>query len=135
VTIHRADADGAKGIAGAPLVVPDPSDARLAKRLSGVDERGEAVETAVIVERPLTLFLNGQEIVTLMTIGDRPDDLAVGYLLNQNMLRADDRITAIDYDAELETIVVRTERKTNYEAKMRRKVLTSGCAQGTVLAM
>lgn len=132
MTVHQADADGAEGIAGAPLVVPDPSDARLAKRLSGVDERGEAVETAVIVERPLTLFLNGQEIVTLMTIGDRPDDLAVGYLLNQNMLHAGDRITAIDYDAELETIVVRTERKTNYEAKMRRKVLTSGCAQGTV---
>ena len=42
----------------------------------------------MVVERPLTLFLNGQEIVTMMTIGDYPDYLAVGYLLNQNMLRA-----------------------------------------------
>jgi FdhD protein len=86
----------------------------------------------VVVERPLTLFLNGQEIVTMMTVGDHPDYLAVGYLLNQNMLRADDKITAIDHDEELETVVVRTERRTNYEKKMRKKTLTSGCAQGTV---
>jgi FdhD protein len=84
------------------------------------------------MERPLTLYLNGQEIVTMMTIGDHPDHLAVGYLLNQNMLRADDVVTAIDYDDELETVVVRTKRKTNFEKKLRKKTLTSGCAQGTV---
>jgi FdhD protein len=86
----------------------------------------------VVVERPLTLFLNGQEIVTMMTIGDHPDCLAVGYLLNQNMLRADDAVTAIDYDGDLETVVVRTRRKTDFEKKLRKKTLTSGCAQGTV---
>jgi len=86
----------------------------------------------VVVERPLTLFLNGQEIVTLMTVGDHPDCLAVGYLLNQNMLRADDRIVAIDDDEDLETIVVRTKRRTDFEKKLRKKTLTSGCAQGTV---
>ncbi|MCG8558094.1 MAG: formate dehydrogenase accessory sulfurtransferase FdhD, partial [Proteobacteria bacterium] len=68
---------------------PDPADPRLTERVRGVDERGTAIETAVVVERPLTLFLNGQEIVTMMTIGDHPDYLAVGYLLNQNMLAAD----------------------------------------------
>ncbi len=68
----------------------------------------------------------------MMTIGDHPDCLAVGYLLNQNMLRADDKITAIDYDDELETVVVRTDRKTDFEKKLRKKTLTSGCAQGTV---
>src|SRR5262249_7975433 len=57
---------------------------------------------------------------------------AVGYLLNQNMLRADDVVTAIDYDEELETVVVRTKRRTNFEKKLRKKTLTSGCAQGTV---
>jgi FdhD protein len=67
-----------------------------------------------------------------MTVGDHPDYLAVGYLLNQNMLRADDKITGIDYEDELETIVVRTARRTNYEKKLRKKTLTSGCAQGTV---
>jgi FdhD protein len=111
---------------------PDPDDARLTRRVPGIDQEGKAIETAVVVERPLTLFLNGQEIVTMMTIGDHPNYLAVGYLLNQNMLRADDALTAIDYDEELETVVVRTKRKTNFEKKLRKKTLTSGCAQGTV---
>jgi FdhD protein len=114
------------------LVRPDPADRRLTERLSGVDQDGKTVEAQVVVERPLTLFLNGQEIVTLMTIADYPDYLAVGYLLNQNMLRADDEITGIEHDAELETVVVRTERKTDFEKKLRKKTLTSGCAQGTV---
>jgi FdhD protein len=48
------------------------------------------------------------------------------------MLRSDDRITGIDHDAELEVVVVRTERATDYEEKLKRKVRTSGCAQGTV---
>ncbi|MEZ5862796.1 MAG: formate dehydrogenase accessory sulfurtransferase FdhD [Geminicoccaceae bacterium] len=114
------------------LVLPDPADPRLTRAVSGIDHEGRAVETRVIHERPLTLFLNGQEIVTMMTIGDHPDYLAVGYLLNQNMLRPDDRITGIDYDEDLETVVVRTERATDYEEKLKKKVRTSGCAQGTV---
>jgi FdhD protein len=86
----------------------------------------------VVYERPLTLFLNAQEIVTMMTIGDHPDHLAVGFLLNQNMLGPDDEITAIEHDEELEVVVVRTRRATDYEAKLQKKVRTSGCAQGTV---
>jgi FdhD protein len=113
-------------------VRPDPDDPRLTRKVPGVDHLGRKVETTVVVERPLTVFLNGQEIVTMMTVGDHPDYLAVGYLLNQNMLRADDKITGIDYDEELETVVVRTERRTDYERKLRKKTLTSGCAQGTV---
>ncbi|HYM74301.1 MAG TPA: formate dehydrogenase accessory sulfurtransferase FdhD, partial [Stellaceae bacterium] len=70
--------------------------------------------------------------VTMMTIGDHPDYLAVGYLLNQNMLLPDDRITGIDYDDDIETAVVRTERETDFEDKLKKKTLTSGCAQGTV---
>ena len=92
----------------------------------------ESVDTAVVVERPLTLFLNAREIVTMMTIGDRPDLLAVGYLLNQNMLRPDDEITAIDVAEDIDTVVVRTKRETDYEEKLKKKVQTSGCAQGTV---
>lgn len=111
---------------------PNPDDPRLTRTVSGVDESGQRIETRVVVERPLTLFLNGQEIVTMMTVGDYPDYLAVGYLVNQNMLRPDDVITSIDYDDELETVVVRTKRKTDYEKKLRKKTLTSGCAQGTV---
>jgi FdhD protein len=113
-------------------VRPNPDDPRLTRTVGGVDESGKRIETQVVVERPLTLFLNGQEVVTMMTVGDYPDYLAVGYLTNQNMLRPDDVITGIDYDDELETVVVRTERKTDYEKKLRKKTLTSGCAQGTV---
>ncbi len=111
---------------------PDPDDPRLSVSVPGIDHEGQPVETSVVTERPLTLFLNGQEIVTMMTIGDRPDLLAVGYLLNQNMLKADDEITAIDYDEDIATVVVRTARKTDFEEKLKKKTQTSGCAQGTV---
>jgi FdhD protein len=113
-------------------VRPDPDDPRLTRAVEGIDQEGRKVTTSVVVERPLTLFLNGQEIVTMMTVGDHPNYLAVGYLLNQNMLRVDDEITAIDYDEDLETVVVRTKRRTNFEKKLRKKKQTTGCAQGTV---
>jgi len=112
-------------------VQPNPDDPRLTVSLTGTDHTGTTVETRVPVERSLTLFLNAQEIVTAMTIGDYPKDLAVGYFLNQGMLRPDDVITGVDYDEELAVVVVRTERKTNYEEKLKKKTQTSGCAQGT----
>lgn len=113
------------------LVAPNPDDPSLTAEVAGIDHTGAAVATRVPVERPLTLYLNGQEIVTMMTIGDRPDCLAVGYLINQNMLGPDEPIERIDVDTELDVVVVRTARRTNYEKKLRRKTLTSGCAQGT----
>jgi len=114
------------------LVQPAPRDPRLTRRVTGLDQDGRPIDTSVTVERPLTLFLNGQEIVTMMTIGDYPDYLAVGFLLNQNMLHADDEITGIDYDDEIDVVVVRTARETDYEQKLKKKTRTSGCAVGTV---
>ncbi|MBT3305649.1 MAG: formate dehydrogenase accessory sulfurtransferase FdhD [Alphaproteobacteria bacterium] len=114
------------------LIMPDPKDPRLTERVTGSDHDGNPVETSVTVERPLTLFLNGQEIVTMMSICDYPEYMAIGYLVNQNMLLPDDEITGIDYDEDISTIVVRTARKTNFEEKLKKKTLTSGCAQGTV---
>ena len=114
------------------LIAPDPSLPRLTRAVAGVDHERRTVEARVVEERPLTIFLNAQEIVTAMTIGDYPEYLAVGYVLNQGMLRRDDVITGIDYDGELETVVVRTERVTDYEEKLRKKTRTSGCAVGTV---
>lgn len=67
----------------------------------------------------------------MMTIGDYPDYLAIGYLLNQNMLKATDVVTGVDYDEDLEVVVVRTDTDTNFEAKLRKRTQTSGCAQGT----
>jgi FdhD protein len=113
------------------LLRPRPADPRLTVSVSGIDHEGHAVTTAVVVERPLTIYLNAQEIVTAMTIGDYPDHLAIGYLLNQNMLHADDVVTGVDYDEDLAVAVVRTERQTDYEDKLKKKVQTSGCAQGT----
>ena len=109
-------------------VKPDPADPRLTRRVAGIDQEGKAIETSVVAERPLTLFLNGCEIVTMMTIGDHPEYLAVGYLLNQNMLGSEDRIIAVEYDDEIETVVVRTDRETDFEDKLKKKTLISGCA-------
>jgi FdhD protein len=113
------------------IIKPDPADSRLTERVRGFDQTGAAVEISVVVERPLTLFLNGREIVTMMTIGDYPEHLAIGYLLNQSMLAPDDEITGVDFDAEIDTVVVRTSRVTDFEEKLKKKTLTSGCAQGT----
>ncbi|NNE22196.1 MAG: formate dehydrogenase accessory sulfurtransferase FdhD [Rhizobiales bacterium] len=113
-------------------IAPDPENTRLSQEVEGLDQDGKPVSSHVVHERPPTIFLNDQEIVTSMTIGDHPDWLAVGYLLNQGMLNTDDEITAIEYDDDLELVVVRTARQTNYEEKLKKKVRTSGCAQGTV---
>jgi FdhD protein len=113
-------------------ILPDPQDPRLTRTVSGTDHMGAEVQIAVVEERPLTIYLNAQEIVTAMTIGDHPDYLAIGFLRNQGMLHADDTVTAIDFDEELETIVVRTARQTSYEEKVKKKTRTSGCAVGTV---
>jgi FdhD protein len=117
--------------APAPLIVPNPEDPRLTERVAGTDQMGAAVEIRVPVERPLTLYLNAQEIVTMMTIGDYPEYLALGYLLNQNMLKYDDVVTEVEYDDDLQVVVVRTEHHTNFEAKLKKRTQTSGCAQGT----
>src|SRR5829696_181501 len=117
--------------APAPLIVPDPADPRLTERVAGTDQTGASVEIRVPVERPLTLYLNAQEIVTMMTIGDYPEYLALGYLLNQNMLKYDDVVTEVEYDDDLQVVVVRTEHHTNFEAKLKKRTQTSGCAQGT----
>src|SRR5438045_6956056 len=113
------------------LLRPDPSDPRLTERVRGIDQSGAPVETKVTVERSLTIYLNAQEIVTAMTIGDYPEYLAIGYLLNQNMLQPDDVVTGVDYDEDLAVAVVRTERETDYEDKLQKRTQTSGCAQGT----
>ncbi len=113
-------------------ILPDPKNPRLTRPVSGTDHTGAPVEIPVVEERPLTIYLNRQEIVTAMTIGDYPEYLALGFLRNQGMLRDDDVVTRVDFEEELETVVVRTERETSYEEKVQKKTRTSGCAVGTV---
>jgi len=113
-------------------IFPDPDAEGLTAEIEGIDESGDRVTVPVVVEKPMTIFLNRQEIVTSMTLGDWPEYMAVGFLRNQHMLHDDDVVTAVDIDEELGVIVVRTERETDYEAKLQKKIRTSGCAQGTV---
>ncbi len=113
-------------------ISPDLKNDRLTKEIDGINEAGETIKLPVVNEVPLTIYLNKQEIVTAMTLGDMPDLLAVGYLLNQNMLKENDVISEVTYDEELQVVIVRTKRKTNYEKKLEKKIRTSGCAVGTV---
>ncbi|MGI9391639.1 MAG: formate dehydrogenase accessory sulfurtransferase FdhD [Boseongicola sp.] len=114
------------------LIAPDPSRRGLTRSVEGVDESGKSDRINVVEERPLTVFLNSQEIVTAMTIGDYPEYLALGFLRNQSMLQDDEVVVGVEFDAELETVVVRTDGQTNYEEKLKKKTRTSGCAIGTV---
>ena len=114
------------------VLKPLVNNSKLTNEIIVTDENKKKIKLHSVVERPLTLFLNDQEIVTMMTICDYPKYLAIGYLLNQNMLKKNDKITGVDYDEEISTVVVRTKLKTNYEEKLKKKTLTSGCAQGTV---
>ena len=115
-------------------IKPNINDLRLIKEVEGLDESGKYFKQNVVMERPLTIFLNRQEVVTSMTVGDHPEWMAVGFLINQGMLSNKDKIVSVDLDWDIETIVVRTDKETNYEDKLKKKIRTSGCAVGTMFA-
>ena len=104
----------------------------LTTELVGTDANGQPVQLPVVSEKAVTIFLNNQEIVTAMTLRDYLEELAIGFLFNQNIISAGDKIEQVDYDEELSVVVVRTHKKTKFEKKLKRKILTSGCAQGTL---
>ena len=114
------------------IIGPDPTNEHLTASVSGINHLGKISNIPVVTEKPLTIYLNSQEIVTAMTIGDYPALLAIGYLKNQGMLQQTDQITSIDFEEDLNVVVVRTKRQTDYEEKLSRKVRTSGCAVGTI---
>ena len=113
-------------------IKPDLENLSLTRKIFGFDENFKRKKLDVIEERPITLFLNNQEIVTMMTINDYPEYLAIGYLLNQNMITKKTRIEEVEYHDDLNAVIVRTLKATNYEQKLKKKTITSGCAQGTV---
>ena len=114
------------------LIGPNLEDKTLVSSVTGKDHLGQINEINVIEERPLSIYLNSQEIVTAMTIGDHPKYLALGFLKNQKLIKEDEKIIGIDFDDETRTVVVRTENESNYEQKIKKKIRTSGCAVGTV---
>jgi FdhD protein len=113
-------------------IKPNPNKVNLTRKIFGINEEFRKKRLDVIEEKPLTLYLNDQEIVTMMTVSDYPKYLAVGYLLNQNMITKRTKIEKIDYDDDLNVVVVRTKKKTSYQDKLKKKIVTSGCAQGTI---
>ena len=114
------------------VLAPDPSRPGLTRAVTGIDQTGAPTRISVVEERPLTIYLNSREIVTAMTIGDYPEYLALGFLRNQGMLAEGDVVTGVDYDDELDVVVVRTATQTDHEEKLQKKTRTSGCAVGTV---
>lgn len=114
------------------IILPDTTDNGLTRTISGVSHKGLQTEMPVVVERPLTIFLNSTEILTAMTVIDHPKLLALGFLSNQGMIRDLSEIEDVDYDEELQIVVVRTVSETSYEDKLKKRTRTSGCAMGTV---
>ena len=96
------------------------------------DEYGQLRDVAIAGERPLTLYLNKREIVTLMTLGAEPEALVLGYLRNQGMINDLSELQAIQVDWEVEAAVVVAETDhAALEKKLAHKTVTTGCGQGT----
>ena len=97
------------------------------------DEYGEKLTKQIACERPLTVMLNWKEIVTLMTLGSRPEALVLGYLKNQSFLSDPEAIESIIIDWETSSAAVITKEDTSQlEQALKKKTVTSGCCQGTM---
>ncbi len=98
-----------------------------------VDETGAERDTAIAGEHPLTLYVDKQEILTLMTLGAAPEALAIGYLRNQRLIDRIEDIVSVQVDWEVNAVVVSTRSGlADLEAKTQKRTKTSGCGQGTV---
>ena len=115
--------------------LPELTDAGLKATASVVsrNEYNEPVEGAIAVERALTLYLDKREIVTLMTLGNHPELLILGWLYNQRMIENIEDVRAVQVDWEIESAAIVTRNGVdNLDARLERKTVTTGCGQGTV---
>ncbi len=97
------------------------------------DEYGEKIVKQIACERPLTVMLNWKEIVTLMTLGSRPESLVLGYLKNQSFLSDPESLESVIIDWETHSAAVITKENTEHlESALKKKTVTSGCGQGTM---
>jgi FdhD protein len=98
-----------------------------------VDEKGEIREVPVAGEHPLTLYVDKQELLTLMTLGGAPEALAIGYLRNQRLVHSIDEIVSVQVDWECNACAITTRHGlADLEAKTAKRTKTTGCGQGTV---
>lgn len=118
-------------VAGAPRL----TDARgeLLREITILDEYGDRRSIHIPAERPLTVFVDKRELVTLMTLGAMPEHLVLGYLLNQRLVARVDQIESITVDWDVSAAAVKTRGGlADIEARTARRVVTTGCGQGTV---
>jgi FdhD protein len=101
--------------------------------VEAIDEHGDVVPTAIAGEAPLTLYVDRREIVTLMTLGQAPEALAIGYLRNQRLVNRLEDIVAVQVDWEVDAVAVTTRHGlTDLDERMAKRTVTTGCGQGTV---
>lgn len=101
--------------------------------VTAVNELGEVEQKNIACERPLTIYLNWHPIVTLMTLGEKPESLVVGYLKNQGFISNVKLLESVIVDWETNSAAVITQEKTeNLAKKLTEKTVTTGCGQGTV---
>ena len=109
------------------------ASARLTHDVEVLDERGRSSTIAIPAERPLTVYLDKRELVTLMTLGGAPELLTLGYLRNQRLVRNLADIASVQVDWEVEAVSVTTHHGVdNIEERTSRRVVTTGCGQGSV---
>jgi FdhD protein len=101
--------------------------------VEALNERGEVLPTPIAGEHPLTLYVDKREIVTLMTLGQAPEALAIGYLRNQRLVQSIDQIAEVQVDWETDAVAVTTRTAIEgLDARMEKRTVTTGCGQGTV---
>ena len=105
----------------------------LTVEVDALNEHGESVPTPIAGEHPLTIYIDKREIVTLMTLGQNPEALVLGYLRNQRLMKSIDDIKAVQVDWETDSAAVTTRKAVkDLDKKMSKRTVTTGCGQGTV---
>lgn len=118
-----------------PRLLPHLSQARapLTREVTAVNEHGEVQTLAIPCERALTVYVDKRELVTLMTLGGHPELLVLGYLRNQRLVRSVEEVESITVDWEVGAAAVRTRAGiADIEARTAKRVVTTGCGQGSV---
>ncbi len=118
-------------VVGAPRLTMARGE--LLREITILDEYGERRRIHIPAERPLTLFVDRRELVTLMTLGAMPEHLVLGYLLNQRLIQRVDQVESVTVDWEVAAAAVKTRAGvSDIEARTAKRVVTTGCGQGTV---
>jgi len=129
----RTDMTSAKSTPPPRLPLMTRAGSALTREIEVLDEYGDRRTIHIPDERPLTLYVDKRELVTLMTLGAEPELLALGYLRNQRLVTHVDEVLSITADWDVNAVAVRTRAGVeDFERKTASRVVTTGCGQGTV---